>query len=63
MTALQRRRWPLPAKKSRTAVEKLIEAQARGKKVSGAHREKKRSRAGELDARVSKATKALGDFN
>ena len=46
----------MPAKKSRIAVEKLIEVQARGKQVRGAHSEKKRSRAGELDARISKGS-------
>ena len=42
----------MPIKKPAAAVEKLIETQARGKKVGGARNKKK----GELDARVSKAT-------
>ena len=46
----------MPNKKSSAAVEKLIEAQARGKKVGGARNTKKGPRRAELDSRVSKGS-------
>ena len=40
--------------KSKAKVEKLVDAQARGKVAKGTRREKSKSPGGELDTRVSK---------
>ena len=44
-------------KKSKADVEKLVDAQARGKAAKGTGSEKSRSRGRELDTRISKAVK------
>jgi hypothetical protein len=43
-------------KKSKADVAKMVDAQAKGKKVKGAGTDKKTPQGGELDTRISKAT-------
>lgn len=42
-------------KKSKPEVAKMVDAQARGKKLKGARADRKTTKGGELDARITKS--------